>query len=674
MRSFYTLILLVLLTACGEQSGEPTAETSIMNTALPYGSWPSIVTAASVVKGSRGLSSLSYDSGYVYWVESRAEEGGRNTIMRWKQGAEVEEILPPPWYVRTRVQEYGGRSMLVVNGTVWFSNFEDQRVYRMVPGETPVAITPEADLRYAGCVFDQARNRLICVREDHRVLGEPKNTLVALPLEGSSEGEVLFDDGDFVSAVSLTDDGSRVAFTSWLHPNMPWDNTSLWSAGFDDEGRLADLSVHNEGNAESVINPQWSSDKQLYAISDRDNWWKIYKVSEQRFTAVNSGLDDVEIGGPDWVIGQNYYHLLGDEKILVQVMKAGVEHLAILDIASQSTKPLALESASISDVLVAENRLFVINEATDKATELLETDMKGNVLSFIRPASDSTLDPSWVPKYQLVSFPTGGGATAHGIYLPPTNPGANAPKGETPPLIVSVHGGPTGFATPGFNPKHIYWTSRGFAVLDLNYRGSTGFGREYRRSLYGQWGVADVEDAVAGATWLAEQGLADPRRLLIRGGSAGGYTTLAAHAFHSAFAAGASYYGISDLEALATDTHKFESRYLDQVIGPYPERKDLYQSRSPINHLEGFSAPLLLLQGLDDPVVPPNQSEMIFEALKAKGVPTAYLAFEGESHGFRKAENQIRSLEGELYFYSQVLDFETAEKLPVIEIEGNIEQ
>ena len=644
-----------------------------MNAALPFGSWPSIVTAASVVEGSRGLSSLSYDSGYIYWVESRPEEGGRNTIMRWNAGAEAEEILPAPWYVRTRVQEYGGRSMLVVNGAVWFSNFEDQRVYRLVPGEAPVAITPEADLRYAGCVFDQTRNRLICVREDHRVLGEPKNTLVALPMEGVSEGEVLFDDGDFVSPVSLSSDGSGVAFTSWLHPNMPWDNTSLWSAGFDQQGQLTGLNLHNEGSAESVINPQWSEDKQLYAISDRDNWWKIYKVNEQRFTAVNSGLEDVEIGGPAWSIGQNYYHLLCDEKILVQVMKAGVEHLAIIDSVSQSTEALALSSASIADVLVVDNRLFVINGATDKAPELLETDMKGNVLSLIRTASDTTLDRSWVPKYQLVSFPTGGGATAHGIYFPPTNPNVNVPKGEAPPLIVSVHGGPTGFATPAFKPKQLYWTSRGFAVLDLNYRGSTGFGREYRRSLYGQWGVADVEDAVAGATWLAEQGLADPKRLLIRGGSAGGYTTLAAHAFHSAFAAGASYYGVSDLEALATDTHKFESRYLDQVIGPYPERKDLYQSRSPINHLEGFSAPLLLLQGLDDPVVPPNQSEMIFEALKAKGVPTAYLTFEGESHGFRKAENQIRSLEGELYFYSKVLRFKTAEELPKIKIEGNLQ-
>lgn len=641
-----------------------------MPASLPYGSWPSIISAASVVEGSRGLSSLSFDNGALYWLESRPEEGGRTTIMRAKTGGKPEEILPAPWYARTRVQEYGGSAVLVADGVVWFSNFEDQHLYRLVPGEKPVAVTPEGDLRYAGCVLDKTRNRLICIREDHRVLGEPRNTLVALPLEGISEGEVLFDDSDFVSAVKLSHDGGSIAFTSWDHPNMPWDNTDLWSAGFDAQGQLTEVTRHNKGKSESVINPQWGANNQLYAISDRDNWWKIYRVDGQQFRTINSGLDQVEIGGPDWAIGQNYYHLLTDGSMLVQVMKSGVEYAAILDPARQSTTPLGLASVSITDILPVEGRLFVINAATDHSPELLETDMKGKIISVIRTSSDFTLAPSWVPTYQLVSFPTGQGATAHGIYLPPTNPDVSAPADETPPLIVSVHGGPTGLATPAFKLSHLYWTSRGFAVLDLNYRGSTGFGREYRRSLYGQWGIADVEDAVAGATWLAEQGLADPKRLLIRGGSAGGYTTLAAHAFHDAFAAGASYYGISDLEALATDTHKFESRYLDQVIGPYPERKDLYKARSPINHLEGFSAPLLLLQGLDDPVVPPNQSRMIFEALKFRGVPTAYLEFEGESHGFRKAENQIRSLEAELYFYARVLGFEPAEKLPPVVIEG----
>ena len=642
-----------------------------MKVVAAYGSWPSPISAVAVAEGSRGLGSLSYQGRHLYWVESRSQEGGRNTIMRWSAGGEPEEILPPPWNARTRVQEYGGRSVLVVDGTVWFANFPDQRLYRMVPGSKPEPVTPAAaQLRYGGCVFDSARNRLLCVREDHRVEGEPQNTLVALSLEGVGEGEVLFDQGDFVSAPALSPDGSRVAFTSWRHPNMPWDNTSLWSATFDDDGRLALLTLHNDGMQESVLNPQWDKSNRLYAISDRDNWWKIYRVDQDRFAAVESGMEQAEIGGPDWSIGENYYYLLDDGKIAAKLVKGGVESLAIIDPATSSARPLALASASIGDFLPVADRFFVISAAADAPPVLLETDLAGAQQAVIRSSSDFSLDPGWVPRFRLVSFPTGSGAEAHGIYLPPANPGAKAPEGTAPPLIVSVHGGPTAVASPTFKLSQLYWTSRGFAVLDLNYRGSSGFGRDYRRSLYGQWGIADVEDAVAGATWLAGQGLADPDRLIIRGGSAGGYTTLAALAFHDSFAAGASYYGVSDIEALARDTHKFESRYLDQLIGPYPERTDLYQERSPINHLEKFSAPLLLLQGLDDPVVPPNQSQLIFDALKSRGIPTAYLAFEGESHGFRKAENQVRALEAELYFYSRVLGFDTAERLPGVTIEG----
>jgi len=664
------ILLTTLLAACSQDAQEIPNEAKTMTKTLPYGSWPSPISAASVVAGGRGLGSLSFDGGYLYWLESRPEEGGRNTLMRWRTGEEPQELLSAPWNVRTRVQEYGGRSVLVVDGTVWFSNFEDQRLYRMKPGEKPEPFTPEADLRYAGCMMDATRQRLICVREDHRVLGEPRNALVALPLEGGSEGKVLFDKSDFVSAVSVSADGSHIAFTSWRHPNMPWDNTSLWSAAFNEQGQLTNLTAHNEAVGESVINPQWGKDNQLYAISDRDNWWKIYTVSNKKFTAIESGIEQAEIGGPEWSIGKNYYFLLDNGSILAEVMKGGVEHAVIINPKKASSESLGLNSAAISGMLPVGDRLFVINATTDEPAALVETSFQGGTPTVIRRSGEFKPGATWVPKYQLVSFPSGGGATAHGIYLPPTNPNVSGPEGATPPLIVKVHGGPTGVAQPAFKAAYLFWTSRGFAILDLNYRGSTGFGRDYRRSLYGQWGVADVEDAVAAASWLAKQGLADPERLLISGGSAGGYTTLAAHAFHDAFAAGASYYGISDLEALAGDTHKFESRYLDQVIGPYPERKDLYQARSPINHLDGFSAPLILLQGLDDPVVPPNQSEMIFEALKSKGVPTAYIAFEGESHGFRKAENQIRSLEAELYFYSKVLNFETADDLPKVEIVG----
>ncbi len=665
------LLYIALAGACVlETLANPVTESPGMKTTLPHGAWSSPISAASVVEGSRGLGSLSFDNGQLYWVESRPGEGGRNTIMRWAPGSEPQEILPLPWNARTRVQEYGGRSVLVADGTVWFSNFQDQRLYRLVPGKEPQPMTPEAKLRYAACVLDRSRNRLLCVREDHRMEGEPKNSLVALPLDGESEGVVLFDREDFVSAPSLSPDGSRIAFTSWRHPNMPWDNTSLWSAKFDDSGSLVDLTLRNEGVDESVINPQWTRENHLYALSDRDNWWSIYRVEGERFSAVGTGAVQAEIGGPDWSVGESYYALIDNGKILAKLDRGGVQSLVLIDPETATNKPLPLDSAAIFDFLLAGERLFVINATSGGPPALVETDPSGGPVKLIRTSSDSSIEADWIPAYQLVTFPSGDGVEAHGIYFPPTNPGIKGPAGAAPPLIVSVHGGPTASTSPTYQLSKLYWTSRGFAILDLNYRGSTGFGRDYRRSLYGQWGIADVEDAVAGANWLARQGLADPDQLLIRGGSAGGYTTLAAHAFHDTFAAGASYFGVSDIEALARDTHKFESRYLDQLIGPYPERRDLYRKRSPIHHLDGFSAPLLLLQGLDDPVVPPSQSEMIFEALKSRGVPTAYVAFEGESHGFRKAENQIRALEAELYFYSRVLGFEPADTLPPVIIEG----
>lgn len=626
-----------------------------------YGSWPSPISASAVVKDSRGLGSLGFDGNHLYWVESRPLEGGRNTIMRWIEGGEPEEILPAPWNARTRVHEYGGRCVLVADNTIWFSNFADQRIYRMVPGRQPEAVTPEAKLHYAAFVLDPHHNRLLCVREDHREEGEPRNTLVAISLEDQGEGKVLFDDSDFVSAPALSPDGSRIAFTSWRHPNMPWDNTSLWSAGFDPQGGLATLTLHNDGTRESIIDPQWSKSNQLYAISDRDNWWQVYRVDDEQFTAVRHTTDQAEIGGPDWTIGRHYYQLLDDGRILTRAVKAGVESLALIDPVTSSASQLPIKSAAIIDFLAVDQRLFLINAPVDSGAVLLATDCNGADQAPIRTASDTNTDRAWTPVFQLVSFPSGAGTRAHGIYLPPTNPDAEGPNGASPPLIVSVHGGPTAVASPTHKLNQLFWTSRGFAVLDLNYRGSTGFGREYRRSLYGQWGVSDVEDAVAGATWLAEQGLADPNRLIIRGGSAGGLTTLAALAFYDTFAAGASYYGVSDIEALAKDTHKFESRYLHQLIGPYPQRIDLYRARSPIHHLEGFNAPLLLLQGLDDPIVPPNQSQKIFEALQLRSIPTEYIAFEGESHGFRKAENQIRALEAERLFYARVLGFASAD-------------
>ncbi|MBT79827.1 MAG: peptidase S9 [Alteromonadaceae bacterium] len=641
-----------------------------------YGGWPSPVSAQAVVQGSRGLSSLAVDGDFVYWVESRPEEGGRCTIMRRKKGqseGEPQEVLPAPWNARTRVHEYGGRSMLVNNGVVWFTHFNDQRVYRMVIGEAPVAITPAANVRFGAFELDAPRHRLICIREDHRVSGEPENTLVAIPLEGMSEGEVLFSGSSFVSAPGLSPDGKSVAFIAWNHPDMPWDNTTLWSAAFAADGKLEGLTEHNPDTGESAIDPQWDAEGNLYVLSDRNNWWSLYQVSGTAFTVLSPQPEKSETGGPAWQVGKHYYRIRQDGSILANVVQGAIGQLYLLDRKTGEMRVLTPESAAIEDFVESDSALYVIQDPQTRPGELIAlSDLTADSpeVSVITTSSDSALSPAWVPTIQEVSFPVGENAKAYGTYFPPANPDVTAPEGSAPPLIVMIHGGPTSKASPTYSVSKYFWTSRGFGILDLNYRGSTGYGREYRHALYGEWGVTDVEDAVAGAQWLADQGLADAGKLIIRGGSAGGYTTLAALAFSDVFKAGASHYGVSDLEALAGDTHKFESRYLDQVIGPYPERKDLYIERSPIHHLDGFNAPLLLLQGLEDKVVPPNQSEMIFEALKDKGIPTAYVSFEGEGHGFRKSENIVTALNAELYFYSQVLGFDTAEPLPEIDIAG----
>ena len=637
-----------------------------------YGNWPSPVTPRSLVEGVRGIGSLQYDEGFVYWLESRPEEAGRQTIMRWHQESGVEDILPIPFNARSRVHEYGGTSYAVHQGDIWFSQFDDQRLYRITPGAAPEPITIEGALRFAACTPDASRNRLICIREDHRDEGEPRNELVSVTMDGrDQEGEILFAQSDFVSAPALSANGSKIAFVSWMHPNMPWDNTTLWSADFKQDGSLSDLRMHNSSTQESVIDPKWSDSGDLYALSDRNNWWSLYRISENTFEPISHDEDEIEIGGPMWGLGTSYY-AVGQQNRAVAIMnQGGVEHLSILHLDGTGSDKLAIKDVTnIGSMVLEDNRITVVLNYANKPSELVSLNIDGTDVSVIR-STGKRANPNWSPPYQLVTFPTANGkAVAHGIYLPPTNPEVGAPAEQTPPLIVTVHGGPTSVSSPGYSLAQQFWTSRGFAILDLNYRGSTGFGREYRRALYGNWGVADVEDAVAGAKWLAEQKLADPNRLIIRGGSAGGFTVLAAHAFHNTFSAGASHYGISDLTILAEETHKFESRYLDQVIGPYPELDHVYQERSPINHLDNFKAPLIILQGLEDKVVPSNQSELIFEALKTSGVPTAYVSFEGEGHGFRKAENIVHAIQAELYFYSKVLNMPVADNLPEIQIDN----
>lgn len=641
-----------------------------------YGNWPSPITPSSLVEGVRGIGSLQYDSGFVYWLESRPEEAGRQTIMRWHQDSGMEEILPAPFNARSRVHEYGGTSYAVYGNVIWFSHFDDQRLYRIIPGSDPQPITAESSvnsaLRFAACTPDISRNRLICVREDHRAEGEPRNELVAVSMDGSDQqGEILFTQSDFVSAPQLSSDGLSIAFVSWSHPNMPWDNTTLWSANFQQDGSLCNLTQHNVDTQESVIDPKWSDSGELYALTDRSNWWSLHRVSGNKFETVAHHENDVEIGGPMWTLGTSYYDFIDGNRAVTVMNRGGVEHLSILDLEGNGSSTIPIPCLTgVGSMVLADERIMAVLKYTNKPSVLVSFKTDGTDFLVIRTTSNSA-DPAWSSPYQLVTFPTGdGNAVAHGIYLPPQNPDVGAPAEQTPPLIVTVHGGPTGVSSPGYSLAQQFWTSRGFAILDLNYRGSTGFGREYRRALYGNWGIADVEDAVAGAKWLSDQKLADPARLIIRGGSAGGFTVLAAHAFHNTFSAGASHYGVSDLTILAKETHKFESRYIDQMIGPYPEFAHVYQERSPINHLDNFNAPLIMLQGLEDNVVPPNQSEMIFEALKTRAIPTAYVSFEGEGHGFRKAENIVHAIQAELYFYSKVLNMPVADDLPELNIEN----
>ena len=650
------------------------------HTIADYGNWPSPITPSSLVEGVRGIGSLQYDSGFVYWLESRPEEAGRQTIMRWHQDSGIEEILPAPFNARSRVHEYGGTSYTVYENVIWFSHFDDQRLYRIIPGSNPQPITAECQsgskinstLRFAACKPDISRNRLICVREDHRAEGEPRNELVAVSMDGSDQqGEILFAQSDFVSAAQLSSDGLSIAFFSWSHPNMPWDNTTLWSANFQQDGSLCNVTQHNVDTQESVIDPKWSVSGELYALTDRSNWWSLYRVSGTSFEAVAHHENEVEIGGPMWSLGASYYAFIDRNSAVTVMNRGGVEHLSILDLEGNGCYTIPIPGlTSVASMVVADERIMAVLKFANKPSVLVSFKTDGTDILVIRTTSNNA-DPAWSSPYQLVTFPTGdGNAVAHGIYLPPQNPDVGAPADQTPPLIVTVHGGPTGVSSPGYSLAQQFWTSRGFAILDLNYRGSTGFGREYRRALYGNWGIADVEDAVAGAKWLSDQKLADPERLIIRGGSAGGFTVLAAHAFHNTFSAGASHYGVSDLTILAKETHKFESRYIDQVIGPYPEYANVYQERSPINHLDNFNAPLIMLQGLEDNVVPPNQSEMIFEALKTRSIPTAYVSFEGEGHGFRKAENIVHAIQAELYFYSKVLNMPVVDDLPELKIEN----
>jgi dipeptidyl aminopeptidase/acylaminoacyl peptidase len=638
----------------------------------PYGSWESPLTAEAQSGAQISIADLRSVAGRLYWTQTQPAAGGIAALFSMSQGGgdAAAPVTPAGVNVRTRVHEYGGAPFVVAGDTVYYSNFADQRLYALQPHAAALPLTPPG-YRYADCVVQTAQGgpaaALICVREDHTDPKQVRNAVVRVPLPEGGAGEILYGDSDFVAYPRISPDARELAFIAWNHPHMPWDATELKVAKLDGSRIMAPATVAGT-RSESVLEPQWDADGTLYFVSDRSGYWNLYARRAARVHAVWPRT--AEFAGPLWQFGQANYALLGDGRAVLRFEERGLDRLAVVDLKHGTGRMLDLpyvEYANLARVDAA--RVAAVAGATGAPPCIVCIDVDDGSAQTLHRSGTALLAPASVSVAEPIEFPSAQGRTAHAFYYPPRNAAFVAPAGSLPPLLTLVHGGPTAQASPAYGSRIQFWTSRGFAVVDVNYGGSSGYGRAYRQELNGNWGIVDVDDVIAAARFLSLTGRADPAHVAISGGSAGGYTVLAALCASDVFRAGADYYGISDMAALARDTHKFESRYLDSLIGPLPQAQAVYASRSPLNHLDGFKVPLIVFQGADDPIVPLNQSASIVEALRARGVPLAYLVYAGESHGFRKPENIIRSLQSELSFYGQVFRFTPADRLPPLTIE-----
>ena len=633
-----------------------------MTTIAPFGSWESSISAADTVAGIVRFSDIQYDDGTLYWLESRPSEGGRTVLVRRLPNGPIEDVLPETVDVRTMVHEYGGAAYRVSDGAVTYSDFADQRLYRSDGGErrpiTPAPPRPSS-VRYADAV-PGPDGSLICVRETHPEEGEAVNDLVSIDPDGRTM--VIASGSDFYSSPRVSPDGTHLAWIEWSHPNMPWDGTRLVVADVADP---ADQTVDAGGLDESIVQPEWTPDGSLLFVSDRTGWWNLYRSEGGTTTPIIEM--EAEFAGPAWVFGMSWYGVLSGGRIVAAFWENGRQHLGVVDGEGHLDR-LDLGYSNFGGITTdGDHTVWFVGAHPRRPSALVEFDVDARTASTVR-ANPTNVDDAWVPEPRPITFPTTDGDVAHAVFYPPTSPVFEAPRGENPPLLVHIHGGPTSNVYPLFSLQTAYWTSRGFGVVDVNYRGSTGFGRAYREKLESEWGVVDVDDAVAAAGYLASIGEADADRLAISGGSAGGYTTLAALAFRDTFSAGASYYGIADIEMLMGDSHKFESRYETRLLGHDPA---VWRERSPIYSVDQIDVPVALFQGLDDKVVPPNQAVVIAEALAARGIPHVHVEYEGEGHGFRQAKNVIRSLETELAFYGEVFGFAPVGDLPEIDFDGS---
>jgi dipeptidyl aminopeptidase/acylaminoacyl peptidase len=621
-----------------------------------YGSWTSPLTAASIFEGADNISTLTVANQQLYFIERRAAANGRNILFRLDENKKAEQLTRSEVSVRSAVHEYGGRPYLVDGQDIYYSRFSDQKIYKQSPDSEPQALTIDG-MRYMECVMDSGHQQLICVQEDHAGLGEVVNTLVAITLTDEPEVHNLFSGTDFVAQPQLSPDGNSVAFITWSHPNMPWDDTQLRIVSLDEKGQpIGSREVPQNGNV-SIDSPLYAADGSLYFIADFDNWWTLYRLAADG--SPERVLDaDIEISS---------YGFENPKNAIISYYKNGMAYLGRVNLLEGTLNNIGDAFATADSIATTDDGVYFIASTPTTSSAIYR--LSGDSYAEVYRPNGPNIALGYLSTPQSITFPTGNNEQAFGFYYPPNNQDYAGPADSLPPLIVKVHGGPVAAAHATLNPSIQFWTSRGFAVFDVNHRGSTGYGREFRKKLYPNWGIVDIEDAANGVQWLVSQHLVDGDKVAIRGGSAGGYTTLAALAFQNVFKAGTSYYGISDLEILATDTHKFESRYLDQLIGPYPEMKHIYQQRSPLNSVDNIKVPLLLLQGLDDKVVPPNQSQLIFDALKKNCIPTAYITFEGEGHGFRQPKNNIKSLNSELDFYGQIFGFTPAGDIEPIKLE-----
>ncbi|MCE9660705.1 MAG: prolyl oligopeptidase family serine peptidase [Burkholderiales bacterium] len=636
--------------------------------AAPYGSWTSAISAEQLAAATVRFGQIGVAGDTVFCSEGRPGEGGRNVVVECDAAGSAADVNPAPFNARTRVHEYGGGDFIVApDGEVFFSHDGDGRIYRTRRGATPQPVTKGGALRYADFALDPARDRLIAVREDHSAAGEAVNTIVAIAL-GSGAESVLARGHDFFSNPRLSPDGRQLAWLSWDHPRMPWQGSDLWVAVLDAEGGLAAPRHVAGGDRESIFQPEWSPAGELHFASDRSGWWNLQRERTGRIEPLHAMA--AEFGEPQWNFAFSMYGFEADGRIVCLYEQGGRSHLARLDPASGAFAEVETPYCSLRELHVGAGFVACFAASEREAEALVRFDLARGSFSVLRRSSETAYDPGELSIAEAIEFPTEGGLTAHAFFYAPRNAAFVGEPGTKPPLLVISHGGPTGATSASLGPRLQYWTQRGFAVVDVNYGGSSGYGRAYRERLDGRWGVVDVDDVVNAARFLVARGDVDPERLAIRGASAGGFTTLAALAFRDVFHAGASHYGIGDLEALARDTHKFESRYLDSLVGPYPARADLYRERSPVNFTERLSSALILFQGAEDLAVPPNQAEAMFAAVRAKGLPVAYLLFPGEQHGFRQARHIRRALEAELAFYGRIFGFVPADAIEPVEIEN----